>query len=50
MADADYAAQANKLKLDVKYVSGEEAEKWVSEVLSISPKMREELKYLSPVQ
>lgn len=50
LADGDYLAQANKLKLDVNYVSGEEAEKWVSEVLSISPKMKEELKYLSPVQ
>ena len=50
LADGDYLAQANKLKLDVNYVSGEEAEKWVGEVLSISPKMKEELKYLSPVQ
>ncbi|MBM2805687.1 MAG: hypothetical protein HW419_3580 [Deltaproteobacteria bacterium] len=50
LADGDYLAQANKLKLDVNYVSGEEAEKWVSEVLSISPKMKEELKYLSPVK
>lgn len=50
LADGDYLAQANKLKLDVNYVSGEETEKWVSEVLSISPKMKEELKYLSPVQ
>jgi tripartite-type tricarboxylate transporter receptor subunit TctC len=50
LADGDYLAQANKLKLDVNYVSGEEAEKWVSEVLSISPKMKEELNYLSPVK
>ena len=50
LADSDYLAQANKLKLDVQHVSGEEAEKWVSEVLSISPKMKEQLKYLSPVQ
>ena len=50
LTDSDYLAQANKLKLDVFHVSGEEAEKWVGEVLSISPKMKEELKYLSPVK
>jgi hypothetical protein len=50
LADTDFLAQANKLKLDINYVSGEESEKWVSEVLSISPKMKEELKYLSPVK
>ena len=49
-ADDDFLAQANKLKLDITYVSGEENEKWVDEVLSLSPKMKEELKYLSPVQ
>jgi tripartite-type tricarboxylate transporter receptor subunit TctC len=50
LADSDFLAQANKLKLDINHVSGEESEKWVSEVLSISPKMKEELKYLSPVK
>lgn len=50
LADGDFLAQANKLKLDITHVSGEESEKWVSEVLSLSPKMKEELKYLSPVQ
>ena len=50
LADADYLGQAAKLKLDVQHVSGEECEKWVDEVLSISPKMKEELKYLSPVK
>ena len=50
LADSDFLAQANKLKLDVIPVSGEESEKWVSEVLSISPKVKEELKYLSPVK
>jgi Uncharacterized protein conserved in bacteria len=48
--DSDFLAQANRLKLDINHVSGEESEKWVSEVLSISPKMKEDLKYLSPVQ
>jgi len=50
LADGDFLAQANKLKLDITYVSGEESEKWVNEVLSLSPKLKEELKYLSPVQ
>jgi tripartite-type tricarboxylate transporter receptor subunit TctC len=50
LADSDFLAQANKLKLDITYVAGEECEKWVDEVLSLSPKMKEELKYLSPVQ
>lgn len=50
MADADFLAQANRLKLDIHPVSGEESEKWTDEVLSISPKMKEELKYLSPVK
>jgi hypothetical protein len=48
--DSDFLAQANKLKLDINHVSGEESEKWVREVLSISPKMKEDLKYLSPVK
>jgi len=50
LADSEFLAQANKLKLEVIPVSGEESEKWVGEVLSISPKMKEELKYLSPVK
>jgi hypothetical protein len=50
MVDADFLAQANRLKLDIHPVSGEESEKWTAEVLSISPKMKEELKYLSPVK
>ena len=50
LADAEFLAQANKLKLDINPVSGEEIEKWVAEVLSISPQMKEELKYLSPVK
>ena len=48
--DSDFLAQANRLKLDINHVSGEESEKWVGEVLSISPKMKEDLKYLSPVK
>ena len=40
LADSDFLAQAHKLKLDIQHVYGEESEKWVSEVLSISPKMK----------
>jgi len=50
LADSDFLAQANRLKLDINYVSGEESEKWLNEVLSLPPKLKEELKYLSPVQ
>jgi tripartite-type tricarboxylate transporter receptor subunit TctC len=50
LADGDFLAQASKLKLDINYVSGEECEKWVDEVLTLPPRMKEELKYLSPVQ
>ena len=50
LGDGDFLAQAAKLKLDINYVSGEECEKWVDEVLSLPPKIKEELKYLSPAQ
>jgi tripartite-type tricarboxylate transporter receptor subunit TctC len=50
LADSDFLAQANKLKLDINLVTGEESEKWVGEVLSISAALKEELKYLSPVK
>ena len=47
LGDADFVAEAKKAKLDVTYVSGEEIEKLVNEVLSISPKIKENLQYLS---
>jgi tripartite-type tricarboxylate transporter receptor subunit TctC len=47
LADPEFMAQAQKSKLDITYVSGEEAEKLVSEVLSISPKVRENLQFLT---
>jgi tripartite-type tricarboxylate transporter receptor subunit TctC len=47
LADPEFQAQANKSKLDITYVSGEEAEKRVGEVLSISAKVRENLQFLS---
>jgi tripartite-type tricarboxylate transporter receptor subunit TctC len=50
LADGDFLAQANRLRLDINYVSGEEAEKWVAEVLSLPSQLKEELNYLSPVK
>jgi tripartite-type tricarboxylate transporter receptor subunit TctC len=47
LADPDFIAQANKSKLDITYVSGEEIDKIVADVLSISPKVRENLQFLS---
>jgi len=46
LADPEFQAQANKSKLEITYVSGEEAEKLVHEVLSISPKVKENLQFL----
>ncbi|HEX2228512.1 MAG TPA: hypothetical protein VHM64_15355, partial [Candidatus Binatia bacterium] len=50
MADPEFLAQASKLKLDITYVSGEEIEQLVKQVLSITPKVRENLSYLSSVK
>jgi tripartite-type tricarboxylate transporter receptor subunit TctC len=47
LSDPEFGAQARKSKLDITYVSGEEAEKIVQEVLSISPKVRETLQFLT---
>jgi tripartite-type tricarboxylate transporter receptor subunit TctC len=47
LADPDFLAQANKSKLDIAHVSGEECDKLVDEVLSIPPKVKENLGYLS---
>jgi tripartite-type tricarboxylate transporter receptor subunit TctC len=47
LGDPEFLAEAKKAKLDVTYVSGEEIEKVVNEVLSISPKIKENLQYLS---
>jgi tripartite-type tricarboxylate transporter receptor subunit TctC len=46
LADAEFRAEASKLKLDITYVSGEEAAQLANEVLSISPKVRENLQFL----
>ena len=50
LADPEFLAQANKLKLDISHVSGEECETLVNEVLSIPPKVKENLSYLSSVK
>jgi hypothetical protein len=47
LADAEFLAESNKAKLDVTYVSGEDIEKIVNGVLSISPKVKEDLQFLS---
>ncbi len=47
LADPEFLAQANKLRLDITHVSGEESEKLVNEVLSISPKVKANLQFLS---
>jgi tripartite-type tricarboxylate transporter receptor subunit TctC len=47
LSDPEFMAQAHKSKLDITYVSGEEAEKIAGEVLSISPKVRENLQFLT---
>ena len=50
LADPEFQAQAAKSKLDITFVSGEDAERIVGEVLAISPKVRENLQFLSQAQ
>lgn len=47
LADPEFQAQAAKSKLDITFVSGEEAERIVGEVLAISPQVRESLQFLT---
>ncbi len=47
LADPEFQAQANKSKLDITYVSGEEIDRIVAEVLSISPRVKDNLQFLS---
>jgi tripartite-type tricarboxylate transporter receptor subunit TctC len=47
LTDPEFLAQAAKSKLDITYVSAEETEKLVTDVLSIPPKVRENLQFLS---
>jgi len=46
MKDPDFLAEAEKSKLEVTYVSGEEIEKHVDKILSITPKAKELLEFL----
>jgi len=46
MKDPEFIAEAEKSKLEVTYVSGEEVEKHVDKVLAITPKARELLDFL----
>ena len=46
MKDPEFIAEAEKSKLETTYVSGEEVDKYVSQVLAISPKARELLDFL----
>jgi tripartite-type tricarboxylate transporter receptor subunit TctC len=47
LEDAEFLAQANRLRLDITYVSPEEIDRWVNEVLKIPPRVRENLQFLS---
>jgi tripartite-type tricarboxylate transporter receptor subunit TctC len=47
LSDSEFTAQATKSKLEITYVSGEEIDRIVAEVLSISPKVKENLQFLS---
>ncbi|MPZ76250.1 MAG: hypothetical protein GEU77_06970 [Deltaproteobacteria bacterium] len=47
LTDPEFLAQASKSRLNVTYVSGEEIETIVNEVLSIAPGVKENLRFLS---
>ena len=47
LADPEFQAQANKSKLDITYVSGEEIDRIVAEVLSIPLRVKDNLQFLS---
>ncbi len=46
LEDPEFLAQAKKSKLIINYVSGEEIEKFVDEILAISPKTKKSLQFL----
>jgi len=46
LEDPEFLAQAKKSKLIINYVSGEEAEEFVNQMLSISPEVKESLQFL----
>jgi len=47
MKDPEFIAEAEKAKLETTYVSGEEVDKYVNQVLSIKPKAKELLDFLA---
>jgi tripartite-type tricarboxylate transporter receptor subunit TctC len=46
LKDPEFLAEAKKVKLEVTYTSGEEIEKYVDEMLTITPKAKELLSFL----
>jgi tripartite-type tricarboxylate transporter receptor subunit TctC len=50
LEDPEFLAEAKKSRLDITYVSGEEIDKIVNEVLSISPKVKGSLQFLVPIK
>ena len=46
LEDPEFLAEAKRSELDIDYVSGEEIEKLVAQILGISPKTREKLQFL----
>ena len=46
LKDPEFIAEAKKTKFDATYVSGEEVEKYVANVLSVTPKAKELLSFL----
>ena len=46
MKDPEFMAEAKKSKLQITYVTGEEVDKYVDQVLSITPRAKELLSFL----
>lgn len=46
MKDPEFMAEAKKVKLQITYVTGEEVDKYVDKVLSVTPKAKELLAFL----
>ncbi len=46
LKDPEFLAEAKRSKLTINYVSGEEIEKFVDEILVLSPETKESLQFL----
>jgi len=46
LADPQFLAEAKKAKLDIKYISAQQIDKFVEEILAMSPEARQRLKSL----